>query len=190
MNIVLTGFMGTGKTAVGRILAQKLGYSFLDMDEQIERDAGLPIRKIFRKRGEAAFREMEQRAVELVCLLDRFVIATGGGAVLRPANREALGRNGFLVNLSASVEEILRRLSPDHLRNRPLLAGRGRGAPEPEATRKAAEKLLAEREPAYARCDLRLDTTGRKPEEVAAEILRRLPDSPDGKKTADGGPAA
>lgn len=168
---MLTGFMGAGKSSVGRILAKRLGWSFLDLDEQIQRDTGATIREIFEKQGEEAFRELEARAVALVPFLNNFVIATGGGAVLREENRAHLSRSGFVVNLYASADAILSRLSPAHLRERPLIAGK-----TPEETRAAVEKLLAEREPFYAQADFRLDTTALAPEEAAAEILRRLPD--------------
>lgn len=161
MNIVLTGFMGTGKTSVGRALAAKAGMSFMDIDEQIARDTGLSIQQIFAGAGEGHFRELESRAVELVSLLDRFVIATGGGVVLNQNNMKALRRNGVIVNLMASVDSVLERTKP--WQDRPLLIG---GDP-----REKIEALLAEREKFYGNCDLRVDTTGVGVDEVADKII-------------------
>lgn len=166
-NIVLTGFMGTGKSTVGRLLARRLGFAFLDLDELIERETGMAIREIFSNYGEARFRELESEAIKRLAsggLGDKLVVSTGGGAVVREENRSFLKGWGTLVCLNASNEEILRRVGnrPD----RPLLAGPDR---EEKMTR-----LLRERQDAYRDCDLEIDTTGQRPEEVAGTIQRFL----------------
>lgn len=166
-NIVLTGFMGTGKSTVGRLLARRLGFTFLDLDELIEKEAGMPIKEIFSTHGEAHFRELESEVIKKLSsggLGDRLVVSTGGGAVVRQENRARLKSWGRLVCLTASNEEILRRVG--NRPERPLLFGPDR---EEKMTR-----LLAERREAYSDCDLEIDTTGQKPEEVVAVIQRHL----------------
>ena len=102
MNIVLTGMMGTGKTVVGKKLAQKLNMKYISTDEIIEKDAGMSIPKIFKRKGEPYFRNVETKAVKCVALLDNFVIDTGGGVVQRSENMEELERNGVIICLTAS----------------------------------------------------------------------------------------
>jgi shikimate kinase len=160
-NIILTGFMGTGKSSVGKMLAQKTGYVFCDLDAIIVGQTGMSINEIFAKHGEAYFRELEANAVKQISSADKQVVATGGGAVIREDNRMLLRKSGIIVNLEASVEEIYTRLSNDS--ERPLLTDR-----------KSAEKLaelLEQREQYYADADIRIDTTGRKVEDVVQEIL-------------------
>jgi len=162
-SIVLTGFMGTGKSTVGRLLAKRLGFGFLDLDELIEKEAGMPVSEIFSSYGEARFREFEARVIEQLAsgsLGLALVVSTGGGAVVRELNRSLLRGFGVLVCLKASPEEILKRVGnrPD----RPLLAG-------PDREEKL-HSLLGERRSAYEDCDLEVDTTGLRPEEVAGII--------------------
>ena len=161
VNIILTGFMGTGKSSVGRMLAEKTGYLFCDLDAVIVDQAGKSIKEIFAKYGEAYFRELEATAVKQVSSADRQVIATGGGAVIREDNRCLLRNSGIIVNLQASIEEICKRLSNDS--ERPLLHDRN-------SEEKLAE-LLEQRERYYVDADIRIDTTGRKVEDVVQEIL-------------------
>ncbi len=111
MNVTLMGFMGSGKTTVGRILATRLGWDFVDTDRLVESKAGIPIPEIFAERGEAGFRELEAAAIQEVSRGDRQVIATGGGAILDPANRLALRMAGVVVHLKASPEMLWRRVS-------------------------------------------------------------------------------
>src|SRR5262245_24595292 len=103
MNIVLTGFMGTGKTAVGRHLAAELRVPFVDADMMIVKRAGKPIKDIFAQDGEAAFRSLESAVLAEISRQDRTVIATGGGALLHDPNREVLKKNGILVCLTAKM---------------------------------------------------------------------------------------
>jgi shikimate kinase len=165
--VVLTGFMGTGKSTVGRLLAKRLGFGFLDLDELIEKEAGMPIKEIFSSHGEARFREFEAQAIERLAsgeLGAALVISTGGGAVVRERNRSLLRGFGVLVCLKASPEEILKRVG--NRPERPLLFG-------PDREEKL-HSLLSERHLAYMDCDLEVDTTGLRPEEVAGIIQAYL----------------
>jgi shikimate kinase len=164
VNIVLTGFMGTGKTAVGKIIAEKLGWPFFDTDAMIEKETGLTVAQIFAKRGEAPFRDLETQTVRLVGLLDECVIATGGGVPLRPENMAELERNGFVVCLTAAPETVVKRVREEG-RARPLLSGKK----EPLET---VRELLDGRRTAYARCKAAVATDGRTPEDIASAVLR------------------
>lgn len=165
-NIILTGFMATGKSAVGKELAKRLGRVFIDTDVLVEEKSARPISAIFRERGEEYFRDLES---EVIASLDRYrpgslVVATGGGAVIRESNRKMLKKNGVLVLLTASPRAILRRVGQSG--QRPLLAA--------QSTLDGINKLLAEREPYYRYCDISVDTTARRPERVAGEIITVL----------------
>jgi shikimate kinase len=163
-NVILTGFMGSGKSSVGKIIAQRLGYEFCDLDAVIMDEAGLSVNDIFSKHGEVYFRTMESRAAATVAGRTKLVVATGGGAVISEENRRTFRSSGVVINLTASVESIIDRLRHDS--SRPLLKGSGR---EEKITR-----LINEREACYADADIRIDTTGKKVEDVAAEILAYL----------------
>ena len=108
-NIVLIGFMGTGKTSTGRVLAQKLGAAFLDLDQEIEAEEGMAIPVIFAQKGEPYFRAAEHRMVERVAARQNAVISTGGGTVKDPANVALLRKSGVIVCLTADVDTILMR---------------------------------------------------------------------------------
>jgi shikimate kinase len=159
--VVLVGFMCAGKTAVGEILARRLGWAFVDLDRLIEEREGRPVREIFAGGGEAAFRRAEAEVSDSVAEWGRVVLAPGGGWVANAARREPPGDGTLRVWLRVSPEEVMRR-SASAPGSRPLLAG-----PDPLA---AARRLLAEREPRYAASDLALDTEGRTPDEIAAEL--------------------
>ncbi len=164
-NIFLVGPMGAGKSAVGRRLARLLSREFHDSDAVIEARTGVDIAYIFEKEGEAGFRRREREAIESLAALDGIVLATGGGAVLDPANREVLASRGVVVYLEASVEQQLERTrSGGH---RPLLK-----TPDPEA--RLAE-LMRERGPLYGELAvMTVPTDGRQVREVAQDIRRRL----------------
>ncbi|MCA9985122.1 MAG: shikimate kinase [Anaerolineales bacterium] len=165
-NIILTGFMGTGKTTVGQILAARLGYEFVDTDVLIEARTGRSIPAIFAEDGEAAFRQLERDIAAELAVQQGLVIATGGRLMLDPANAAALGGTGRIFCLTATPELILARVLADEKAiERPLLQG-----PDP-ATR--IRQLLAERAPLYAQFD-QVDTTGLTAAEVAEEILRQI----------------
>jgi shikimate kinase len=155
--------MATGKSTVGRLIAQRAGCAFVDLDERIEARAGLKISELFAQRGERAFRQLEAEALEEVLEAGRReVVALGGGALLVRARRlKALDR-AVVVGLSADVDETLRRAAAQP-GQRPLLAA-GSAAEH-------VEQLLEERANAYAECHARLDTTGRTPEELAARAF-------------------
>jgi len=160
-NIVLVGFMGTGKTSVGRRLAEKLKLSYIDTDDVIEQDNEMIIADIFRQHGEPYFRRLESDAVRKVSGLDNHVISTGGGVVIREENLEMLKRNGMVFSLAATPEEIWKRVG--HEIHRPLLQ-----APQPLDR---IRKMLAARAPFYARADCIIHTTGLSIEEVTDQII-------------------
>jgi shikimate kinase len=162
--VILTGFMGTGKSATGRLLARELGWNFLDLDEEVERAAGKSVARIFAEEGEARFRERETQALARALTRNRVVIATGGGVLGREENRRSLAGR-IVVNLDATPEECLRRVRGSPL-ERPLLAG-----PDPRA---AAQRLWEERRPLYEAIPRHVDTTGKSPREVAREIRKRF----------------
>lgn len=162
--VILTGFMGSGKSSVGRLLARRLGLPFIDLDEVIVESAGKTINAIFAEEGEPAFRALEGACLERVLEGGRGVIATGGGAVVAERNRRLMTRLGVVVNLKASLPQLLERLSGSA--DRPLYAG--------ERPEERLRRLLEEREQFYAAADIRIDTDGKSVEDVAAEILRFL----------------
>ncbi|MBI5903197.1 MAG: shikimate kinase [Deltaproteobacteria bacterium] len=150
-NIVLTGFMGTGKSTIGRVLSRETGLKFMDLDELIEREAGMAIKDIFRERGEGCFRDMESGVIRRLTqgeFGNGLIVSTGGGAVVRKENRDALRSWGTVVCLSSTVDEILRRV--ENRDDRPLL--------NTVEKKEAIERLLKEREEAYGDCDLVVDT--------------------------------
>ena len=153
-NIVITGFMGTGKTTVGEAVARRLGRRFVDMDVEIEARAGMRIAQIFRRQGEAAFRAMEAQLVHELALQRGLVIATGGGALLDADLRDALSRQGMIFCLNASKAEIRERLAENL--DRPLAAD--------------WESLFDARQKAYAQIRQQINTSGKAPAAIAAEI--------------------
>ena len=161
-NIVLIGFMGTGKSTVGKRLAQLLDWDFVDTDCVIGEVTSLSVTEIFRRHGETRFRSEERIAVARLSRQEQIVIATGGGTVVDPRNLEALARNGIIIGLHASMEAILSRIG--HKTDRPLLKG----------TKEAIEKLWSERQECYAQADFTVDTSQKNIDEVVNEILARL----------------
>jgi shikimate kinase len=164
-NIVLAGMMGTGKSTVGRLLAQRLGSAFFDTDDIVEAEASRGIRDIFAESGERAFRDLESEAVRGVSTLRGRVIAVGGGALQRPGNLTHLRSTGDIVLLDAEPATLAERVEglADH--ERPLLDGS-----EDLAGRLAT--LRADRDAAYrAAATGVIDTTGRTPEEVVELVL-------------------
>ena len=159
-NIVLVGFMGTGKTSVGRRLSVQLRMRYVDTDDIVERDSGRRISEIFEEDGEAAFRALESEAVRKVSELYNVVISTGGGVALKEANMVALKRNGIVFCLNATAEEIYERVQ--HQSHRPLLQ-----TSDPLAK---IRSMLEERHRYYAKADYTVETTGRSFEEIMAYI--------------------
>lgn len=167
-NLVLTGFMGTGKTEAGIILARSTGRRFIDSDKLVEEKAGESVAEIFKESGEDYFRELESKAIKSLsrCKTQSLVISTGGGAVIRKENRELLRKHGIIINLTAGVEDIIARTSETG--NRPLLEVANPG--------ERIRALLEERSEAYSDCDISIDTTGLSPLEVTEKILSLLKD--------------
>jgi shikimate kinase len=161
-NIVLTGFMGSGKTTVGRVLAYRLGYEFVDTDALIEAEHG-PIPQIFAEFGEGRFRQLERDAARALADREGLVVSTGGRMMVDPANAETLGATGDVVALTATVDTIVERVGGDAAAaTRPMLAGHD--------VRERITQLLAERAPAYARF-VQIATDGRTLDEVADAVL-------------------
>jgi shikimate kinase len=165
MNIILIGFMGSGKTSTGRILAKQLGYKFFDTDQIIEQKNGLTCAKIFAQRGEEFFRKQETVVLKELHGLDSAVIATGGGIVLSAENRNLLKNLGVIVYLKTEPAETLKRVADDP--TRPLL---------PQENKLAEiQKMLDVRQPLYlaaAQCIIATQTG--QPEKAAAEIRKIL----------------
>jgi shikimate kinase len=163
--IFLVGYRGSGKTTVARLLAQQLRWSWMDADVVLESCHGRSIRQIFAEDGEAAFRDKEAALLVDLCNLREYVIATGGGVVLRPENRLRLRQAGRVVWLTADPPTLWRRLQQDvtTAERRPTLTVGGLAE---------IEELLRAREPFYRECaHLVVDTAGRSAEDVAAAIL-------------------
>ncbi len=165
-NIVLMGFMGSGKTTVGRVLAEKLGFLFVDTDDEIEKLMGISVKDIFAKYDSAYFRELESRVIKKVANRENLVIATGGGAVLNPDNVAALKNSGITVLLRCSPEVILKRL--ENVDSRPLLAGA-------EDLEVRIRELLAERDKVYTLAtDLEIEIDGEDIPTIADRIIALL----------------
>ena len=164
-NLFLVGPMGAGKSAVGRQLARLLHLQFVDSDQEIESRTGVDIPFIFEKEGETGFRQREAKVIDDLSQKEGIVLATGGGAIMDPENRNHLGARGFVIYLHTSVDQQLSRTRKGRIR--PLLEN---GDP-----RAVLESLMATREPLYREiADLTVETDGRKVHAVANEILDRL----------------
>ena len=163
--IFLVGPMGAGKSTIGKYLAQHLKLQFADTDTEIEERTGADIPWIFDVEGEAGFRDREQQVLEEMTLRDHIVLPTGGGVVMRPENRQALGSRGYVVYLHATVDEQVRRTRRDQ--RRPLLQ---KGNPE-----EVLRNLMAIRDPLYREiADHIIETDGSSPRAVAQRLVREL----------------
>ena len=163
-NIVLTGFMGTGKTAVGRELSRLLNMELVDVDTEIEKSQKMTINEIFKKFGEPKFREIETEMIQKLSEHKNVIISTGGGAVLKQENMDALRKRGVIVCLMATPETILKRTVRSS--NRPLLQ-----VEDPFARIK---ELLDFRRPFYEKADIVIDTEGKTPLQIAEEIMEKV----------------
>ena len=161
---VLVGFMGAGKSSVGKEVARRLGAEFVDVDDRIEADTGKRIPEIFSTEGEQAFRERERKAIRDAVSVPGRVIATGGGAFLDAENRRRLKAYAPVIFLDVSPAGALTRLAGDT--SRPLLSGEDR--------EKAVAELMARRRPAYSEADFRVDTENLPPDRVAGKVLHLL----------------
>jgi shikimate kinase len=165
MKIVLTGFMGTGKTSVGKALSHELGYEFVDTDVLIEKREGMAISLIFKKKGENYFREVEEATVEEVSRRSQVVIATGGGVIKNKKNVDNLGRRGIIIWLKADPGIILKRV---------MLEGGKRPLLDVQEPLDEINKLLSERLTLYQQADISVDTNYITPRETAHEIIELL----------------
>jgi shikimate kinase len=166
-NIILIGPMGSGKSTIGQLLAQRLNREFLDSDHYIEGRTGVDIPRIFDIEGEDGFRLRETRALEELTHRKNLVLATGGGSVTREENRKLLRNAGFIIFLDTSVNQQLERLKHD--KKRPLL--------QTENPRQRLEKLFEQRKPLYLElADLRIPTDRKFARKVVTEIYQKLPD--------------
>lgn len=163
-NIILTGFMGVGKTSVGTRLARDLGYSFIDTDELIEADQKTAITEIFSSFGEPYFRDVETRIIRRILEDEEQVVSTGGGAVIRDENREIFKERGLTVCLTARPEVIYNRIR--HETHRPLLQ-----VADPRAR---IRELLGARERFYRQADLIIDTSEKTVDQVIEEIREKV----------------
>ena len=160
--LVLTGFMGSGKSSVGRFLAERLACCFIDLDAEIVTTAGRSINEIFADQGEQFFRSLERECLERVLSGGIAVIATGGGAVISDQNRAIMRGRGIVINLVVSLPTVLARLHG--ATDRPLFTG--------DDSVNSVKSLMDAREDFYADADIRIDTDDKSVEDVSAEILR------------------
>jgi len=161
-NIVLTGFMGTGKSEVSQQLSKVLGWKVIDIDTEIEKSQRMKITGIFKQFGEQGFRDIETETIKTLSKNKNVIISTGGGAVLRQENMDALRENGVIICLTATPETILKRIGNNN--DRPLL--------QVEEPLKKIRELLEFRMPYYEKADIMIDTENKTPLEIAEEIIK------------------
>lgn len=167
--VVLVGLRCSGKTTVGELLAERLGWGFLDSDDEIVRRAGRPIREIFEKEGEPVFRRIESEVIKDLCSRERLVLATGGGAVMDPSNVEAMRKDALVVHLDAGPEVLWERMKrdPATFEQRPALTEEGGLAEMQEIARRRAELYAKARH-------IALDSGRLGPDELAGRIVEEL----------------
>lgn len=164
-NIFLVGPMGVGKTTIAHHLADILNFTFIDSDHEIEKRTGVTIPRIFEYEGEAGFRQRERAMIAELTILDKIVLSTGGGVVLNADNRMHLQSRGYVIYLSASVNDLLKRTAHSH--NRPLLQTSNR--------REKLETLLSERHPLYTKAaDVTIETGKRSIRQVIRAVVKHL----------------
>jgi shikimate kinase len=162
--IILIGFMGTGKSTVGKLIAKKIGFAFVDLDKLIENEAGLKISEIFERYGEEYFRDLEKQAVNSLKTMDKTVVATGGGVVLDPQNMAVMKEVGIVIALDADIETLWKRLKSS--RNRPLIKS--------SDPKRRIEDLYHKRRLLYSKAHCIVDTSGKSIEAVAQDILKNI----------------
>lgn len=162
--VVLVGLMGVGKSTIGRRLAKQIGWNFVDCDEEIEAAAGCSVADIFSMHGEPIFRDLEKRVIQRLVAGEPLIIATGGGAWMQEAVREAIKAKATSVWLRADLDVLVDRVSKRH--HRPLL--------EKGDKRAIMEKLMAERYPVYASADLTVDSNAGPHEQVVDRVIAAL----------------
>ena len=164
-NIVLIGLMGSGKSAVGRTVAKKLGRRFIDTDRYIERKSGKTIQELFEQNGEEAFRLLEKETIKKISQYIGIVIATGGGAIKDEENFNFLKKSGWIIALYASPATLYQRIEGKRIR--PLLSGQ-------EDPVKTLEEIYNKRKNAYAQADFHINTENKQINEIADEIIDLL----------------
>jgi shikimate kinase len=163
-NIYLLGFMGAGKTSIGKILAEKLRLEFCDLDELIGRERGKTISRLFAEDGEDFFRDLESKKLLTISRKSGQIISTGGGVVLREANWEVMEKGGITIYLKASTDILWSRIRNDS--SRPLL--------QVDRPVEKVRELLSTRVPFYEKADIIIDTENKSPETVADDIIQRI----------------
>lgn len=161
-NVFLSGFMGCGKTTVGRLLARKLGRPFFDVDQEIEKKAGISVSEIFKTEGEDHFRELETAELKKLCQGRKTIISGGGGSIFRPGNFELICESCHTVYLASDFETVKKRIINDP--SRPLTSDED-----------SLLKLYQSRVSEYEKCDFRIFTGERSPMEIVEEILEAMP---------------
>lgn len=164
MNIIIIGFMGCGKTTIGRKLAVRLGYRFIDTDHQIEREQNARVKEIFAEKGEIHFRGLETDLLKRLVRTNNTVIATGGGILTTPGNMEIIRKIGVSIYLKACVDDIFERISRNT--KRPML--------QTENPRKTVVTLLEKRECLYEQADRIINTESLKMGHIVSQIIRAL----------------
>lgn len=174
-HLILTGFMGSGKSSVGRELAALLQRPFIDLDEYIEQQVGLSIAELFSQKGEPAFRRLEQQYLEKIMTTSSvpLVLATGGGTIISKKNRDLLHHHGYIVFLNACEKTIMQRTLAS--RARPLLLAEGsENIGQRQFRRQKIKDLLDERRPFYECCQLSISTDNLSVHQIAARIIQQL----------------
>lgn len=160
-NVVLTGFMCTGKSTIGRALSKKMGFRFVDSDDYIVKKQNMSIDELFEKFGEEEFRRIEKECIEEISKMSNCVVATGGGVVLNPENIDNLKKNGVVFNLNASLDTILSRANA--IKKRPLIRN--------STANEIAERMKA-RKPFYDNNHFRIDIDGLGPMQICTRIIK------------------
>lgn len=165
-NIYLTGFMGTGKSTIGRELAKSLGKKFIDMDEYIQKQQGKSVKEIFEEHGESFFREKEMEAAKELASEQGRIIATGGGTILNNDIRKLFTDTGLIICLFTDQDQLVQRLQRSS--KRPMIKG------SEEEVRERVDKLMQERQDVYSSFSIRVNTTNLTPQEVSKKIIKTL----------------
>ena len=160
-NIYLVGMMGSGKSSVAKLLAQRLMRSIADLDDMIVQAAGMPIAVIFARYGEQRFRALETEQLAVCAQYERYIVATGGGVVIRDENIDRMKQSGIVIYLASPLDELYDRIAGDGAR--PLL--------QADNPRKRLEEIFILRKAQYEKADYTIDTTGKNPDEITETIL-------------------
>lgn len=170
--IFLTGFMGSGKSTIGQIMANKIGYGFVDIDKQVEELTKLSISDIFVLKGEKYFREIERKTLEKISRYDHYIVALGGGTILNPTNLKLIKSNGVLIYLKADVENLFNRLRKTY--DRPILLTKDGKNLNNIELRKKIQEILQTREPYYQMSHYTIDTSNKNLNDIVDETVNLL----------------